>query len=204
MLRIGVTGLMASGKTDVARRFAERGARVIEGDAMGWEVLREPEVCERIQALFGPSVMAPDGSVDRRALGRVVFGDASELNRLNALVQPRLERRVRDALGASGGGAAAIGGEGVLVLDAALLGAWNLVPELDGVVLVLAPAETRVARLSALKGFPEAEARERVLGQRLPPVRGARRQWRIENTGTKAGLLKRADEIWDEIERLQS
>jgi dephospho-CoA kinase len=198
MLRIGVTGLMASGKTDVARRFAERGARVIEGDALGWEVLREPEVRDRIQALFGPSVMAPDGSVDRRALGRVVFGDASELNRLNAMVQPRLERRVRDALGAPGGGA------GVLILDAALLGAWNLVPELDGVVLVQAPAETRVARLSALKGFPEAEARERVLAQRLPPIRGALRQWRIENTGTRAELLKRADEIWDEIGRLQS
>jgi dephospho-CoA kinase len=197
MLRIGVTGLMASGKTDVARRFAERGARVIEGDALGWEVLREPEVRDRIQALFGPSVMAPDGCVDRRALGRVVFGDASELNRLNALVQPRLERRVRDALDAGSG-------VGVLVLDAALLGAWNLVPELDGVVLVQAPAETRVARLSALKGFPEAEARERVLAQRLPPIRGARRQWRIENTGTRDELLKRADEIWDEIERLQS
>lgn len=196
MLRIGVTGLMASGKTDVARRFAERGARVVEGDALGWEVLREPEVKERIRALFGPSVIAPDGSVDRRSLGRVVFGDASELNRLNALVQPRLERRVRDALGAPGAG--------VLVLDAALLGAWNLVPDLDGVVLVQAPAETRVARLSALKGFPEAEARERVLAQRLPPVRGALRQWRIENTGTRAELLNKADKIWDEIERLQS
>src|SRR5712671_6806030 len=138
MLRIGVTGLMASGKTDVARRFAERGARVIEGDAMGWEVLREPEVRERIQALFGPGVMAPDGSVDRRALGRIVFGDASELNRLNALVQPRLLRRVRDALDSARG-------EGVLVLDAALLGAWNLAPELDGVVDVAAPAETRIA-----------------------------------------------------------
>jgi len=200
MLRIGVTGLMASGKTDVARRFAERGARVIEGDALGWEVLREPEIRDRIQTLFGPSVLAPDGCVDRRALGRVVFGDASELNRLNALVQPRLERRVRDALGATGGRET---GAGVLVLDAALLGAWNLVPELNGVVLVQAPAETRIARLSALKGFPEAEARERVLAQRLPPVRGARRQWRIENTGTQADLLKRADEIWDEIERLQ-
>src|SRR6267143_6017501 len=98
MLRIGVTGLMASGKTDVARRFEERGARLIEGDALGWEVLAEDEVRERLGALFGPTVLAPDGSVDRRVLGRIVFGDASELNRLNALVQPQLERRVREAL----------------------------------------------------------------------------------------------------------
>jgi len=197
MLRIGVTGLMASGKTDVARRFEERGARLIEGDALGWEVLAEDEVRERLGALFGPTVLAPDGSVDRRALGRIVFGDASELNRLNALVQPQLERRVREALESARG-------EGVLVLDAALLGAWSLIPDLDGVVEVTAPADTRIARLSAFKGFPQAEARERVLGQRLPPVRGARRTWRIENTGTHAELLARADEVWGEIEKLRS
>ena len=197
MLRIGVTGLMASGKTDVARRFVERGARLVEGDALGWEVLREEDVRERLGALFGPSVLKSDGSVDRGALGRIVFGDASELNRLNALVQPRLERRVREEL-------ESLGGEGVLVLDAALLGAWSLVPTLDGVVEVTAPAETRIARLSALKGFPPAEARERVLGQRLPPVHGARRVWRIENAGTHAELLRRADEVWGEIERLRS
>ena len=126
-----------------------------------------------------------------------MFGDVSELNRLNALVQPRLERRVREEL-------ESVGGEGVLVLDAALLGAWSLVPTLDAVVEVTAPAETRIARLSALKGFPPAEARERVLGQRLPPVRGARRVWRIENAGTRAELLRRADEVWGEIERLRS
>jgi len=197
MLRIGVTGPMASGKSDVARRFEERGAALVEGDALGWEVLREPEVRDRVAALFGASALAADGSVDRRALGRIVFGDASELSRLNALVQPRLLRRVREALGRDQG-------DGVLVLDAALLGVWNLAPELDGVVEVTAPAETRIARLSAFRGFPEAEARERVEGQRLPPVRGARRSWRIENAGTRAQLLKRADEVWGEIERLRS
>jgi len=179
MLRIGVTGLMASGKSDVARRFEERGARLLEGDALGWEVLRDQEVRDRLGALFGPSILAPDGSVDRRALGRIVFGDTSELNRLNALVQPRLERRVREALESARG-------EGVLVLDAALLGSWNLAPTLDGVVLVLAPEETRIARLSAFKGFPQAEARERVMGQRLPPVRGARRLWRSRSATTAA------------------
>jgi len=197
MLRIGVTGPMASGKTDVAGRFRERGALVIEGDALGWEVLRDREVRERIGDRFGPTVLLPDGSVDRRALGSIVFGNASEMDRLNAVVQPILERRVREALDSARG-------DGVLVLDAALLGAWNLAPELDGVVEVGAPAETRVARLAALKRFSGAEARERVEGQRLPPVRGARRRWRIENTGTREELLKRADEIWAEIERLRS
>jgi len=195
MRRIGVTGLMASGKTDVARRFVERGATLVEGDALGWEVLREPEVRDRLKALFGPSVLDPDGHVDRRALGRIVFGDVSEMNRLNALVQPRLLARVREAMDAAAG-------DGVVVLDAALLGVWNLAPEMDGVVEVTAPAETRIARLAAFKEFPQAEARQRVEGQRLPPVRGARRLWKIENAGTKEELLARADEVWSEIEGL--
>ncbi len=197
MLRIGVTGLMASGKTDVATRFREHGARVVDGDALGWEVLRDPEIRERVGAQFGASVLAPDGSVDRRALGRIVFGDEAALERLNGLVQPALETRVRDALESATG-------DGVLVLDAALLGAWRLEPELDGVVLVLAPAEVRVARLAALKGFSAEEARERIEGQKVPPILGARRIWRIENTGARADLLRRADEIWVEIERLRS
>jgi dephospho-CoA kinase len=197
MLRIGVTGLMASGKTDVAARFREHGARIVDGDALGWEVLRNPDVRERIGAQFGASVLAPDGGVDRRALGRIVFRDEVALGRLNGIVQPALEARVREALESAAG-------EGVLVLDAALLGAWRLEPELDGVVLVLAPAEVRVARLAASKGFSREEARERIEGQKLPPILGARRLWRIENTGARAELLKRADEIWVEIERLRS
>jgi dephospho-CoA kinase len=197
MLRIGVTGLMASGKTDVAARFREHGARIVDGDALGWEVLRDPDVRERIGSQFGASALAPDGSVDRRALGRIVFRDEVALGRLNRIVQPALEARVREALESATG-------EGVLVLDAALLGTWRLEPELDGVVLVLAPAEVRVARLAASKGFSGEEARERIEGQKLPPILGVRRLWRIENTGARAELLKRADEIWVEIERLRS
>ncbi len=196
MLRIGVTGLMASGKTDVARRFVDHGARLVEGDALGWEVLREPEVRDRLKALFGASVIDADGNVDRRALGRIVFGDASEMNRLNTLVQPLLLARVREAMEAPG--------EGIVILDAALLGVWNLAPEMDGVVEVLAPAETRIARLAAFKEFPQAEARLRVEGQRLPPVRGARRLWKIENAGTREELLHRADQVWSEIQGLKS
>ena len=195
MLRVGVTGLMASGKTDVARRFVERGARLVDGDALGWEVLREPEVRERLKTLFGPSVIDGAGHVDRRALGRIVFGDATEMSRLNALVQPRLLRRVREEMDASHG-------DEVVVLDAALLSTWSLAPELDGVVEVVAPDETRIARLAAFKGFPQAEARQRVEGQRLPPLRGARRVWRVENTGTREDLLERADEIWEEMVRI--
>lgn len=195
MVRIGVTGPMASGKSTVARRFLERGAQLIDGDALGWDVLRLPEVVSEIGAAFGQDVLGRDGQIDRMRLGRQVFRDPESMHRLNAIVQPVLSRRVREALEAPGAG--------VRVLDAALLTTWKLEPVLDGVVEVETSLEERVRRLRAARGFTDAEARERIRGQSLPPVRGARRLWRIENLGDRAELIRRADRIWEEIAGLE-
>jgi dephospho-CoA kinase len=191
MVRIGVTGPMGSGKSTVARRFQERGAELVDGDALGWEVLRRPEVRNAIRAAFGERVIGRDGEVDRPRLGRIVFADPDSMARLNAIVQAALLRLVREVLDARG--------RGVRILDAAMLTTWRLESELDGVVEVVADEESRVKRIRAARGFDEAEARGRTRGQKLPPVRGARRHWRIENIGDRARLLARADEIWEEI-----
>jgi dephospho-CoA kinase len=194
MLRIGVTGPMASGKSTVARRFEEHGATLVDADSIGWSVLRRPEIGEALVIAFGRRIIAPDGTIDRSELGRIVFRDPPALDRLNAIVQPELLSRVRESLRSAAGA--------VVVLDAALLTVWRLEPELDGVVEVTAPAEARVARLMAARGFGEEEARERILGQRLPPVRDARRRWKIENTGDVGALRARAEAVWKEIEAL--
>lgn len=196
MVRIGVTGPMGSGKSTVARRFQERGAELVDGDALGWEVLRRPEVRDAITAAFGARVIGRDGDVDRPRLGRIVFADPESMARLNAIVQPALLRRVREVLDARG--------RGVRVLDAAMLTTWRLEPELDGVVEVVADEETRVKRIRAARGFDETEARGRIRGQKLPNVTGARRHWRIENMGDRAKLVNRADEIWEEIQSLDA
>lgn len=194
MVRIGVTGRMGSGKSTVARRFQEKGAALVDGDTLGWEVLRLPAVREAIAASMGADVIDREGHVDRARLGRVVFRDPAAMERLNGIVQPVLLRRVRQILEAPG--------HGVLVLDAALLPAWKLEAELDGVIEVVASEDARVRRIRAARGFTDQEARERIQGQRLPPIRGARRQWRIENEGDRAELNRRADAIWEEIESL--
>src|SRR5262245_12693066 len=157
MVRIGVTGPMASGKSTVARRFQERGAELVDGDALGWGVLRLPEVVSEIGAAFGPHVLARDGQVDRMRLGRLVFRDPESMQRLNAIVQPVLSRRVREVLEAPG--------TGVRVLDAAMLTTWRLEPRLDGVVEVATSPDERLRRLRAARGFTDSEARERVQGQ---------------------------------------
>lgn len=194
MVRIGVTGLMASGKSTVARRFAAKGAALVEGDALGWRVLRRPAVRDALLARFGPSVRGTDGEVDRALLGRVVFAAPAGMAALNAIVQPDLLRLVREELALAPGP--------VVVLDAALLSTWRLEPELDGVVEVTAPEGARVARLVLARGGSAEEMSARIRGQSLPPVEGARRHWILENSGDLAGLARRADAVWEEITAL--
>ncbi len=194
MVRIGVTGLMGSGKSTVARRFQECGAELVDGDALGWEVLRDPDVRTAIASAIDPGVLDREGNVDRAKLGRFVFKDPAAMDRLNQIVQPALLQRVREVLDSRG--------TGVRVLDAAMLTTWRLEPALDGVIEVVASEDTRVRRLRSARGFSDSEARERVRGQRLPPVRGARREWLIENEGDRADLMRRADAIWEEIESM--
>jgi dephospho-CoA kinase len=194
MLRIGVTGLMASGKSTVARRFEERGAVRIDGDALGWEALRIPAVRDRIAAAFGPGVIGAEGGVDRGRLGAIVFADPEAMGRLDAIVQPPLLALVRASL------AEVVAP--VVVLDAALLSAWGLEWELDGVVEVTAPEPLRIARLRAARAYPEEEAVRRVRGQRLRPLGAAKRRWLIENDGGTAALTARADQVWGEITSL--
>jgi dephospho-CoA kinase len=191
MLRIGVTGLMASGKSTVARRFEERGAVRIDGDALGWEALRIPAVRDRIAATFGPEAIAPDGAVDRARLGKVVFADRTAMAELDAIVQPPLLAMVRRSLDEAVAP--------VVVLDAAMLASWGLDREMDGVVEVQAPEALRIARLRAARGYGAEEAERRVRGQALPPLHAVKRHWVVVNDADAAALRARADQVWGEI-----
>ena len=197
MLRIGVTGRMASGKSTVARRFETLGATRVDGDALGWETLRDPAVKTAIAAAFGGRMIDEAGDVDRARLGPVVFRDEEAMRRLNEIVQPPLLARVRAAL------AAAVEGAGVFVLDAALLSTWGVETELDGVVEVAAPTELRVDRLREARGGSKADALQRIEGQRLPPLRPGGARWHIENDADEAELTRRADRVWNEILKLK-
>lgn len=195
MPRIGVFGAMASGKSTVSKWFGEWGATLVEGDALGWSVLEEPEIVAGLRAEFGPRIVDRSGGIDRARLGPVVFAEPSAMDRLNALVQPRLRARVREALEGAP--------PGVVVLDAAMLTTWGLEPELDGVVEVRAAEGRRLERLRASRGFAEAEALARIRGQRLPPVRNAKRHWILHNDGGLAELRRAAEELWREIASLR-
>ncbi|HET7902941.1 MAG TPA: dephospho-CoA kinase [Candidatus Eisenbacteria bacterium] len=195
MPRIGIFGAMASGKSTVSKWFRDWGATLVEGDALGWSVLAEPEIVAALRAEFGPRIIDRSGGIDRARLGPVVFAEPSAMDRLNALVQPRLRTKVREALEGAP--------PGVVVLDAAMLTTWGLEPELDGVVEVRAEEGRRLERLRASRGFAEAEALARIRGQRLPPVRNAKRHWLLRNDGGLAELRRAAEELWREIASLR-
>jgi dephospho-CoA kinase len=189
--RVGLFGLMGSGKSTVARWFREWGATVVDGDALGWDVLREPEIVAGLVSSFGEGIVGGDGAIDRSALGAIVFRDPLALARLNATVQPRLLARVREAL--------ALPAAGPIILDAAMLTTWGLEPELDGVVEIVAPEPARIDRLRRARGYATDEAKARVQGQRLPPPRNSKRHWIIQNDGDLAAFRRGAESVWLDI-----
>ena len=161
MLRVGLTGGIGSGKSAVSALLASYGAVVVDADLLAREVLApgSPGLSE-VVAEFGEDVLLPDGSLDRPALGRRVFGHPAALSTLNGITHPRIGE-----LTAQRYTAAEAAGARVLVHDVALLVENGLPPAYDEVVVVAATPETQLERLVRYRGMAEADARARIAAQ---------------------------------------
>jgi dephospho-CoA kinase len=197
MLRIGLTGGIAAGKSVVARRFAELGAVVVDHDALAREVVAPGTVgLDEIVAAFGDGVLAADGSLDRAALGRVVFGDDTARARLEGILHPEIRRLAaeREALaGAADAGA-------VVVHDIPLLVETGQADRFHLLVVVHAPAGQRVARLVEGRGMDEAGAWARVRAQATDEDRAAAADVTLDGTGAEDGLRDQVDALWRRLE----
>ncbi|TAK69578.1 MAG: dephospho-CoA kinase [Actinomycetota bacterium] len=191
MLRVALTGGIGSGKSSVARRFAELGAAVIDADAVAREVVEpgQPALAE-IVTEFGPEVVGPDGRLDRAALAAIVFADRARLAKLNAITHPRIVAR-SDEL------AAAASPDAVLVYDVPLL-APESAARFDVVVVVDAPEEARLQRLAG-RGLARADATARMASQPDRADLIALADIVIDNSGEPADLRRRVDEVWAEL-----
>jgi len=169
---IGVTGGIAAGKTTVSEILRERfGASIISADRMGHELLLPgKEVYREVVARHGEKVLNPDGTINRRALARIVFSDPCELEWLNRLTHPRIAEGVRREISRLKG---ELPPSSLIVVDAALLFEMGLGGDVDFVIAVLAPDEVRLGRLKA-QGMSEEEARARMASQ-MPQEEKARR-----------------------------
>ena len=198
MTLLALTGGIASGKSTISRMLAEKGAVIVDADAIVREVQAPgSSVLAAIAAEFGPEVLRPDGSLDRPALGARVFGHPERLAALNALVHPAVreesQRRFRAALSADPGA--------LVVYDVPLLAESRGTDEWDLVVVAHAPAELRVRRLVDQRGLSEAEARARVAAQAGDDERLALADVVIDTAGDMDATRRQVDELWDRLSR---
>jgi dephospho-CoA kinase len=180
----GLTGNIGAGKSTVARLLTKRGVPVIDADRLARDVVEpgQPALAE-IAVRFGAGVLRADGSLDRKALGALVFADAGERAALNAIVHPRIAQASAAQIAAF-----AEAGERTAVYEAALIVENGLDRGLAGLIVVTAPEELQLARLRLRDGLSEAEARARLAAQLPASEKVKRATFVIENRGTTSDL----------------
>lgn len=194
MLRVGLTGGIGSGKSQVSRRLAERGAFLIDADVTAREVV-EPGTpgLGQIVAVFGPDVLLPDGGLNRPRLGQLVFADDDLLAKLNAIVHPLVAERTQQLEQQA---AATVGPAGIVVHDVPLLAENQLQRNYDTVIVVDAPDETRLQRLTEDRGMTPEHAQERMAAQAGRDQRLAIADIVVDNSGTLDDLDDQVAEVW--------
>ena len=158
---IGLVGAIGAGKSTAARCFAARGGHAIDADALGHDALRQPGVVAALVGLWGEGIRKPDGTLDRREIGRIVFANPAERNALEAAVFPYIGERTRQEIAAAQANPAVA----FVVLDAAVLLEAGWGDMVDKLVYVDAPREVRVARLAARSGWTAADLTAREAAQ---------------------------------------
>jgi dephospho-CoA kinase len=192
-LRVGLTGGIGSGKSAVAEIFAARGATVIDADVLARAVVeRGSEALGEIADTW-PEAIAVDGTLDRPALARIVFGDDAARARLNAITHPRVRARAAELERAAP--------DGLVVQVIPLLFEGESWRDFDRTVVVVAPDDVRIARVVA-RDRTEREAVERRMAAQIDPAlaRG-RADYVIENDGDLDALRVRSGRVYDELAR---
>ncbi|WP_349903159.1 dephospho-CoA kinase [Parafrigoribacterium humi] len=198
MYLIALTGGIASGKSTVSERLSALGAVVIDADVLAREVVEPgtPALAE-IASEFGTHVLRPDGSLDRAALGAVIFRDPEARERLNSITHPKIWHRVRGLIAE----AEQQNPDAVIVYDVPLLveAGTNRDLSFDLVAVVHADAATRLRRLVELRGLDHDEAHRRIESQASDTDRLAIADVVIDNNGTLEDTLAQVDALWERV-----
>lgn len=194
MLKVGLTGGIGSGKSTVSALLAQYGAVVIDYDQLARDAV-EPgsPALEEIVDRFGPDVVAADGSLNRPALGSVVFADPVALADLNAITHPSIRR-----LGESR--ASAAGADAIVVHDNPLLVEMGAAAQCDVVIVVDVPVDVQVRRLVNIRGMSETDARARIATQATREDRTGAADLVIDNTGSLEELTRIVGGLWRELQ----
>ena len=194
MLVIGLTGGIGSGKSAVALMLQELGADLIDADKVGHEAYQiHSEPWQAVVDAFGKDILGSDGDIDRKKLGSIVFSDPSELDRLNAIMHPRMANIVKEKIESL-----KESGSSVVVLEAAVLleAGWDTL--VDEVWTVTAPVDAVLERLKARNGMASDEANRRIAAQMSVEDRLKSSQAEINNNGDIILLAKAVRELCED------
>jgi dephospho-CoA kinase len=199
---IGLTGGIASGKTAVARRLAEHGAIHIDADQLARDVVKPgTEGLAAIVTRFGDGILQADGSLNRPALGAIVFSDEQARLDLNAITHPAVGKLGKELMAQ----AEEKNPHAIVVYDVPLLIEARKQPDyydFDLVVVVEADAETRIRRMVSLRAMTEDDARRRVDSQSSDAERRAIADVIIDSNGSLDDTIRQADALWETVSRL--
>ena len=195
MLRVGLTGGIGAGKSEVSARLAAQGAVVIDADAIAREVV-EPgtEGLAEVVGAFGPEVLLPDGRLDRPRLGEIVFADPELRGKLNEIVHPRVGARMAELEREAGPAS-------IVVHDVPLIAESGRTDAYDLVVVVDVPPRVQMDRLVRRRGMTREQAEARMAAQASREQRLAIADIVIDNSGSLTELDRQVGDLWSELRR---
>jgi dephospho-CoA kinase len=189
-LIVGLTGGIGAGKSAVARLLAQRGATIIDTDVIAREVVEPPSpVLDKIASQFGPSVIGPNGALDREALAAIVFNDDDRRRQLNEITHPEILKRVLARIGGFPPSA-------VVVVVVPLLFESGFDRNCNVVIAVTAPESARVARVIRRDEMSEADVRARMRVQFPESGYEGKATWIVRNDRDEAALEAEVDKLW--------
>ena len=201
MLKIGLTGGIASGKSTVARMFSELGAQLIDADALAREaVAKGSRGLARIRERFGDEVILPDGGLDRAAMREIIFSDPKAREDLNNIVHPQVRRLTAKRLGEI----QARDPQAIVLVDVPLLFETGSQDQYRAVVLVYVPQEVQISRLMKRDGVDRKQALAALAAQMPLSEKKGKVQFLVDNSGPLEETRSEVGEAWRQLVRLAS
>jgi dephospho-CoA kinase len=195
MFLVGLTGNIGSGKSTVTQLLSERGATIIDADVLARRAVESgTDAYRAIVERWGTSILGADAMLDRGALRRIVFSEPSELEQLNAIVHPEVERMRAELVER-----ARQRGDQLVVCDIPLLFERRMTERFERIVLVDAPRPVRLERLVRERGLRETEAMDMIVAQMPAELKRARADFVIDNDGSLTALDQRVADVWSAL-----